>query len=338
MKIRKIILLFILSVLILPGSVYTLTIKIGSAARPQSPWGQALEKLGREWKKISRGKVQIEIYTGDIVGGENDIIREMYKGTLAGAAFFGSGMPKICPGTYVYSIPLLLTTKKEHDFVFDKMKPLFESEIEKNGFKLITWSLSGWVRLFSKHPVFYPGDLSKHKLSLSTWSPKIDQAWRDIGFQIVPTDSKDLIMALQGGMVEAFFLSPLEAKDGDNFTLTPNMCNIKADKEYWCIVLTKKTWEEIPDQYKEQMEETAQKLSKDLYEEVIKLENEAIEKMEERDLIVNKLPADALEKWQAAVHQGMDKLIDRNSQLKEAFDLMMQYLTEYREKNPHRPR
>ncbi len=333
MKIGRVILLFILSVLILPGSVYTLTIKIGSAARAQSPWGKALQELGREWKKISRGKVQIEIYTGELVGSENDMIREMYKGTLGGAAFFGSGMPQICPETYVFSIPLLLTSKNEHDFVFNKIKPFFEREIEKKGLKLITWSLSGWVRLFSKHPVFYPEDLKKHKLSLNTFNPAIDQAWRNIGFQIVPTDLKDLMMALQSGMVDAFFLSPLEANASKYFTMAPNMCAIKADKEYWCIVLTKETWEEVPDQYKDQMEETAQKLSKDLYEKVIKLENEAVEKMEEQDLIINKVPADALEKWQDVLGKGLDKLTEKNSSLKKAFHRIKQYLKEYRERH-----
>jgi TRAP-type C4-dicarboxylate transport system substrate-binding protein len=338
MRIGRMILLFMFMVLILPGPVYSLTIKIGSSARPRSPWGQSLEELGKEWKKISGGKIKIEICTEELVGGENDMIREMQKGTLGGVAIFGSGIPQIHPGTYVYSIPLLLTSKKEHDFVFDRMKPLFEREIEKQGFKLITWSLSGWVRLFSKHPVFYPEDLKKHKLSLSTWDPAIDQAWRTIGFQIVQTDLKDLMMALQSGMVDAFFLSPLEAKDGRYFTLAPNMCDIKADKEYWCIVLTKKTWEAIPDQYKDQMEKTAQKLSEDLYEKVIKLENEALGQMEEEDLIINKVPADALEKWQSAIRNGLDKLIEKNSLLREVFDRMMQYLKEYREKNPHRPR
>ena len=83
---------------------------------------------------------------------------------------------------------------------------------------------------------------------------------------------------------------------------------------------------------KKQMEETAQKLSKDLYEKVIMLENKAVEKMEEQDLIINKLPADSLGKWRILVDIGLDKLIKKYPSLKEAFDKIEQYLTEYRGK------
>ena len=332
MKIGKIILLFILSVLILPGSVYSLTIRIGSVARTGSQWDQTLKKLQKEWEEITRREVKIQVKNGEFMGSENDMIQEMHSGELEGAAFFNRGLPRICPGVYLFTVPLIIASEEEHDYVFNQMKPDFEKEIEAKGYKVVTWSLSGWLKLFSKYPVFYPPDLQKHKLSLTTWNPDIEEGWKALGFPVVPTDFKDLKMALQSGMVDAFFLSPLEAKDGEYFTLAPNMCTQTSGPEYWCIVLTAETWTKIPEQYKRQMEETAEKLSKELYEKILELEKKAVEEMEKQDLFVNKLPADALEKWQAAVCQGLDKLIERNSQLKAAFERMMHYLKEYREK------
>lgn len=336
MRIRTMMLSLILSVLILPGSVYSQTIRICSVARPGSPWEKNLEKIGREWEKITRGEVKIEIWPGELIGSEYDIIQEMREGKLEGAAFFNRGLPRICPEVYMFTVPLFFTFKEEHDYVFDKMKPDFEKSIEAKGFKVVTWSLSGWLKFFSKYPVFYPADIQKHKLSLTTWNPAIEHVWRDSGFNVVPTDFKDLKMALQSGMVDAFFLSPVEAASGQYFTLAPNMCTQTVGPEYWCIVLTGETWKKIPGQYKKQMEETAQNLSNDLYKEIIKREKKALEKMEEQDLFVNKLPADALEKWQAAVRKGLDKLIEKNSLLKKVFHRMRHYLTEYREKHPPR--
>jgi len=338
MKIRKIMLSLILSVLILPGSAYSKTIiKIGSVARPKSQWHYTLEELSREWEKITRGEIKIEINPGERILSEYDMIQEMRHGELEGAVFFNRGLPRICPEVYLFTIPLVFNSEVEYNYIFNQMKPDFEEKIEAKGFKVIAWSLSGWLKLFSKYPVFYPADLQKQRLSLTTWNPGIEQVWRDAGFNVVPTDFKDLKMALQSGMVDAFFLSPLEAKDGKYFTLAPNMCTQTSGPEYWCIVLTAEAWAKIPGQYKIQMKEAAQNLSKKLYESVIELENEAVEKMEEQDLIINKLPADALEKWQKVIHQGLDKLIERNSQLKEAFELMKHYIKEYREKNPQRP-
>lgn len=332
MRIGRIILLFMLMVLILPGSVYSLTIRIGSVARTGSQWDQTLKKLQKEWKEITRGEVKIEVKNGEFMGSEYDMIQEMDSGELDGAAFFNRGLPRICPGIYLFTVPLIITSEEEHDYVFNQMKPTFEKEIEAEGYKVITWSLSGWLKLFSKYPVFYPPDLQKHKLSLTTWNPDIEEGWKALGFPVVPTDFKDLEMALQSGMVDAFFLSPLEAENGKFYTLAPNMCTQTSGPEYWCIVLTAETWTNIPDQYKKQMEETAEKLSKELYKNILELEKKAVEEMEEQDLIVNKLPADALEKWKTAVGNGLDKLMEKNSSLKEAFKRMMQYLKEYRDK------
>jgi TRAP-type C4-dicarboxylate transport system substrate-binding protein len=324
-----------LMVLILPGSVYSLTIRIGSVARTGSQWDQTLKKLQKEWEKITRGEVKIQVKNGEFMGSEYDMIQEMHSGELEGAAFFSQGLPRICTGIYLFTVPLVIASEEEHDYVFNQMKPAFEKRIEAGGFKVVTWSLSGWLKLFSKHPVFYPRDLQKHKLSLTTWNPEIEHVWGDIGFHVVPTDFKDLKMALQSGMVDAFFLSPLEAKDGEHFTLAPNMCTQTTAPEYWCILLTAETWTKIPGQYKKQMEETAEKLSKELYEKIQELEKKAVEEMEENDLIINKLPAGVLEKWQAAIRKGLEKLIEKNSSLKEAFDRMMAILKEFREKNPY---
>jgi TRAP-type C4-dicarboxylate transport system substrate-binding protein len=333
MRMVRTILLLILSLLILIGSVYSRTIiRIGSVARPESPWDRTLKELGREWKKITRGKVKIEINPGERILSEYDMIQEMRSGDLDGAAFFNRGIPRICPEVYVFTVPLIINSEVEYDYVFNKMKPDFVERIEAKGVKVITWSLSGWLKLFSKYPVFYPGDLREHKLSLTTWNPEIQGVWKELGLNVVPTDFKDLKMALESGMVDAFFLSPLEAKDGKYFTLAPNMCTQMVGPEYWCIILTAETWKRIPDQYREQMEEAAQKLSENLYKKVVKLEDEAVEKMEEQDLIINKLPADALEKWLAVVDMGLNTLMNRDSLLKKAFHRMRHYLTEYREK------
>jgi TRAP-type C4-dicarboxylate transport system substrate-binding protein len=321
-----------LMMLILPGSVYSMTIRIGSVARTGSQWDKTLKQLQKKWEEITRGEVKIQVKNGEIMGSENDMIQEMRSGELEGAAFFNRGLPRICPGIYLFTVPLIIASEEEHDYVFNQMKPAFEKKIEAEGFKVITWSLSGWLKLFSKHPVFYPQDLQKHRLSLTTWNPEIEAAWKDDGFHVVPTDFKDLKMALQSGMVDAFFLSPLEAKEGEYFTLAPNMCTQTSGPEYWCIVLTAETWTKIPGQYKKQMEETAEKLSKELYENILELEKKAVEEMEEQDLIVNKLPADALEKWQDVVRKGLDKLTEKDSSIKEAFQRMKQYLEEYREK------
>lgn len=329
MKIVKNILLFLVCGVMLTGSLYSLTIKIGSIAPERSPWDKAIRKMGREWKKISGGKIRIQVFAGGIAGEEADMIRKMRLGTLGGAALTNRGITHIYRDAYVLNTPLLITSEKEFDYVLKKMKSLFEKGIEKNGFKIIIWSFTGWVNFFTKNKVLYPEDLKKHKLAFASGMPKMEQAWKKAGYQIVPTDIKDMLMALQNGMVNACYLPPLVAASGQYFPLVPNMCSLKVAPLLGGVVLSEKTWKKIPDQYKKQMMEVVQKISEELNREIVQLEKEAIEKMKEHKLVINQVPADALPKWKAAVDKGMDVLVGKAFS-KEIYDQLIQHLKDYR--------
>ena len=60
MKIAKNIILLLIIALVLALPAYSLTIKIGSIAPARSPWDKALRELGREWTKITEGKIKIK--------------------------------------------------------------------------------------------------------------------------------------------------------------------------------------------------------------------------------------------------------------------------------------
>jgi TRAP-type C4-dicarboxylate transport system substrate-binding protein len=195
----------------------------------------------------------------------------------------------------------------------------------------------GWLYFFSKNPVFYPEDLQKHKLSSTELPPEMRQAWENAGYDIVKTDFKDLKMAMQKGNVNAISISPIVAAHGQFFTLAPNMCTVKVSPVVGGLVLSKKTWEKIPGEYKKQMMEVVQKQYDEFCEKIEKFENEAIVEMEEYDLIVNKLPADALKKWQNTSDKFVDKL-KRKVFSEEVIELVRKHLKEYREKNSQRPK
>lgn len=323
--------LTILLVAGLAGPGYGLAIEVGSAAAPGSPWILALQEIDRQWQDITGGEVNINIRNYYTSGTEQDLIEEMKSGRLDGATFFGRGLPYICREVYVFYVPLAITSKPEYDYVFGKMRPFFEKEIETHGCKVVSWSLTGWNRLFSKRPVFYPEDMYDHKHAFTSGRRDVDEIWKDAGFRIIPTDIKDLMMALQNGEVESFLMSPLEAFYGGFYTLAPNMCTIKADGQFWAVVLTRGAWEKIPGQYRTRLQEKAQEISDGLYRQVTYLENRVIEKMEENDLIINKPPVDGLEEWRTAM-AGVTETFVGKTFSKQTHHRMQRLLKEYRQK------
>ncbi len=146
MKSGKLILVFILTAWILTGQVYaneTITIRIGSIAPEHSPWGKTLKKISREWAKITKQKVKLKIYPGGVAGSEIDMIKKMRRGGLGGTALANEGIAYIYRDVYVLHMPCLFRSDMEFNDVFHRMKPFFEKEIEKKGFKMVSWSLCG---------------------------------------------------------------------------------------------------------------------------------------------------------------------------------------------------
>jgi TRAP-type C4-dicarboxylate transport system substrate-binding protein len=332
MKVIKqlILILIIVSVLTLPA--YSLTIKIGSIAPARSPWDKALRELGREWAKITGGKVKLKIYPGGIAGNQDDVIRKMRMGILGGALMVNRGFTKLYRDVYALNIPFLITSEDELNYVLDKLKPFYEKAIEKKGFKVVILTRAGFFHFFTKDPVRYPKDMKKHKLSFTSNEPQMEQAWKKSGYHVVPNDLNDLMMALQSGMVTAFYLPPLLAGSGQYFPLAPHMCSQPIAPMVGGIVLTKRTWEKIPGKYKKEIMHACVGLAERLYKKTAELEKEAVEEMIKHGLKIIDFPPGAIEKWREASDKGMNELIGKVFS-KEVYDLLLHHLEEFRKKN-----
>jgi TRAP-type C4-dicarboxylate transport system substrate-binding protein len=332
MKVTKqlILVLIIFSVLTLPA--YSLTIKIGSIAPARSPWDKALRELGREWTKITEGKVRLKIYPGGIAGNQDDVIRKMRMGILGGALMVNRGFTKLYRDVYALNIPFLITSEDELNYVLDKLKPVYEKAIEEKGFKVVILTRAGFFHFFTKEPVKYPEDLKKHKLSFTSNEPQLEQAWKKSGYHVVPNDLNDLMMALQSGMVTAFYLPPLVAGSGQYFPLAPYMSSQPIAPMVGGIILTKRIWEQIPEKYKKEMMNVCVGLDERLYKKTVKLEKEAVEEMTKHGLKIIDFPPGAMEKWREASDKGMNELIGKVFS-KETYDLILHYLEEFRKKN-----
>ncbi len=324
--------LFLVIFIFLINTIFPITIKIGSIAPARSPWDKALRELGREWKRISNGKIRLKIYPGGIAGSEKAMIRKMKIGILGGAVFTNRGITNIYPDFYVLGIPLLIQSEEELNYITAKLNPYFDEKIEERGYKVLIWSMAGWVQFFSKNPIYTPDDLKKHKLSFATGEPKMEQSWKRSGYQVIPNELKDMMMGLQSGMVDAFYLPPLIAASGQYFALAPNMASIKVAPLYGGIVLSKKVWDKVPDNLKDELLAAGRKISLKLSVDIEKLEKDAIKTMVENGLKINVLNKEMRKKWHTESDKSVKHLLGKAFS-KEIYDKLQKCLNEFRKKN-----
>ncbi len=322
--------LSLLLTLLLVSPAAAAVIKIGSVAPDRSPWNDALNELAREWQRISGGLVTLKIYPGGIAGSEEDMIRKMRLGTLGGAAVTNVGLTHIYGEARVFNIPFLFENDAEMNHVLGRVAPGFEREMESKGFKVVIWTMTGWVNFFTKGPVIYPEDMKKYKISFTASDPESEQAWKKCGFTIIPNDVKDLLMALQSGMVSAFYLPPVMAGSGQYFPLAPHMNSLRVAPLLGGIVLSAKVWNQIPEGIKPQLVAAAPPIAARLNRRIVELEAKTFKAMKDNGLVIHDPPADALGRWRAVADRGLDELVGKAFG-KETYDRVLAILKEYRQ-------
>lgn len=319
------------AIVVLAVGLQGAVIKIGSIAPNRSVWDLALDDLTRQWKDITHGAVQLKIYPGGIVGNESDMLTKMRLGTLGGGVFTTAGLNIIDHETVVLDTPFLMSTDAEFNYVFDRLKTDIEKRVEDKGYKVIFWTLVGWEYFFSKTPVLYPEDMKKEKLSYTPSGTDMAHAWKKMGYNLVPTDLRDLLMALQSGMNTAFYLPPLVAASGQFFALAPNMLDMRLAPIVGSLIMTHKAWNGVPEAYREPMLKAIDRISAHLYEQTQALEKEALKTMVDNSLTIHEPPPDAAAKWRATAELGMDELVGKAFS-RETYDKVLGLLKEYRQK------
>jgi TRAP-type C4-dicarboxylate transport system substrate-binding protein len=285
-------------------------IKVGSLAPEGSPWDKALKQLGLEWQSISGGRVTLKIYSGGVAGDEPDMLRKMRINQIQAGAMTGSGLGKIDPDFLVYQLPFMATNDAELDYLFERLRPQLESLLEAKGFTLLAFTKGGWLHFFSKSRLVYPDDMRRLKFFVMEGSPEVDQAWKEMGFQIVPLPANDAFAALQSGMVDVFTASPLTAAAMQWFALAPYMTDFNWSPLTGGLVVTNRVWQRVPADLRPKLQEAAARvLGEGLYREVMQVEAQAMEIMKANGLTITQVPPAALAQWEELVQTGFRILI-----------------------------
>jgi TRAP-type C4-dicarboxylate transport system substrate-binding protein len=284
-------------------------IKLGSIAPDGSPWDKALKKLAVEWQQISDGRVTLKIYGGGVAGDEPDMIRKMRINQIQAAAMTGSGFGKIDTDWLVYQLPFMAQTDEELDYLFEKLRPELEKRMEAKGFTFLALTHNGWLRFFSKEKVIEPEDMRRLKFFVLEGSPEVDQAWKEMGFHIVPLPPNDAFAALQSGMVDAFSASPLTGAAFQWFALAPHMTDFNWTPLTAGLVISNRAWQRIPIALRPRLKEATKRVLKDMEAEVMAVEDQAIQIMEQNGLQIHHVPPEALKKWEELVDTGFQILI-----------------------------
>lgn len=140
------------------------TLKVGTLAPAESPWGQVFKVWQKGLKQRTNGGVELQFFWNGQQGDEVAMVGKMRTGQLDGAALTATGLSHIYKHVLVLQLPGLFRDWAKLDAGRNAIKPMLEAEFEKAGFKLVGQGDVGLARIMSKGvPIKVPSDLKGQK-------------------------------------------------------------------------------------------------------------------------------------------------------------------------------
>lgn len=325
---RKILLTAVL-LAVFAATVPAQVLKVASAAPESSPWGAALNRLAADWQRISNGRVTLQVFHNGIAGAEPDVLRKMRIGQIHAAALTSAGLAELSPEVMTLSMPILIRSDEELDFVFERLRDDLERAVARNRFTVLGWSKAGWVRFFTARSVRTPADLGQVRLAASAESPELLQAFRLMGYQAFPVSPAELLTSLNSGMVDGFYASPIAAAGYQWFARAPYMVDLHVAPFLGSLVVSDRAWSRVPDELKPRLEAAVQNHMRGVDSAVRELEADAIRAMRTHGLQIIQLSDAERQLWYSEFDRSRSLTLGRVFD-ERTYRLIQQYLADIR--------
>lgn len=286
-----------------------ITLKLGSLAPRESPWGQVLRTWVKAVKQKTQDQVVIEIYWNATQGDEAAQISKVKLGQLDGAVVTGIGLAGIDPNVNVLQAPGLYSGWAELDRARDTLKERFDASFKKEGFVLVGWGDIGLDRWMSKgYPIAEPKDLKGKRPWV--WKedaliPPVLQVVKDVTpvLKSVP----EAVAELSTGNANAMSVSALAA---EQLQWSSRLDHVSADviaPNIGGLVLSKAKLDALTESQRQAVLETGKITCAALTTRIRKEDEQAFERLKAKMTLVESTPAQR-EAWRAAYKEGRARI------------------------------
>jgi TRAP-type C4-dicarboxylate transport system substrate-binding protein len=274
-----------------------------------TPWGAALNKIAAEWSAATNGEVRLQIYANGTQGNEAAVLQKLNMNAIQAAVLTSFGLNKIVPEMLTMSCPFLIRDADEFAEVFKTLKPELEAKINSGNYYSLALVRGGWVKIFSRNPVFVPSDLKRQKVGSIPSEPELAQVFRTMGYQVVMVDEKRLLVALNGGSIDAVYQSPIASAGFQYFGVAKHMASINIAPFMGAVVLNKHAWESIPEQYRDEIARITRRIGSEIEASLLRLENDAISTMVKHGLVINTVSNQQAQMWYDDMSRAVPALL-----------------------------
>ena len=290
---------FIIILLLFSSVIFArkIVVKMGTLAPEGTDWHGMLIEMGQQWKSATKGKVQLRVYPGGVLGDERDMVRKMRIGQIQAAGMTAEGLSEIVSDFSCYFVPLVYQDSEDVKRVTEALLPKLEQKLEDNGFKLLYLSELTYAYWFSTSPLKVPSDLKNKKFFTWAGDFKWEQVYKKAGYNPVPLATTDILSALQTGLISTIPQPPIYALAQQSFGIADHMLDLKWGVLMAGIVVDIKTWKRIPNKYHEDLLSIAKEIQAKYADSNSDADAKALDAMKQYGLKVHSPSEDERALW-----------------------------------------
>jgi len=237
----------------IPGMIFSqkYKIKFASLAPEGSTWLNVMKEYDQAVREESGGQLGFKIYSGGVLGDDKTVLRKIRLGQLHSAGFTGVGLGEILPEVRILDSPFLFRSYDEVDFIINKFYDKFSRAFEEKDYILLGWAEVGFVYVFSQKPIQTKADMDGVKMWMWEGDPVAEATFEALGIAATPLSVIEVMTALQTGMIDAVYNSPLAAIAMQWFTKAKYMMEMPLADASGAVVISKKTFDELPPDFQQ---------------------------------------------------------------------------------------
>ncbi len=235
------------------------TIKFASLAPEGTTWMNVMKELDQAVREQTDGNVGFRFYPGGVAGDEKDVLRKIRLGQLHSAGFTGVGMGEIFSEVRIFDSPFLFRNYDEVNFIQQKFYDKFAKGFEENGYVLLGWADVGFVYVFANTPVKTIDDMKNVKMWMWEGDKVAEATFKALGISPIPLSVIDVMTALQTGMVDGVYTSPLAMIALQWFTKINYMMEVALADAAGAVLISKRMFDKIPENYQQVLMDSSKK-------------------------------------------------------------------------------
>jgi TRAP-type C4-dicarboxylate transport system substrate-binding protein len=191
------------------------TLKIGSLAPADSPWGKGFKKWAAEVATATNGELQLDFQWNGQAGDEVLMVQKIRSGQLDGAAVSAIGLAQTgVTDVLIFQLPGLFTNWSKLDLARSAMKDEFAKQFEAKGFTILGWGDVGAAKTMTVgFEVHRPADLQGKGVFAIAGDPVQPKIYSAIG-NITPRvlSVPEILPNLASGAINVLTVPPLVAE------------------------------------------------------------------------------------------------------------------------------